>query len=312
MPACLKIVGTIVLLAAASRAQSNSGCLHRMFPVTVVDKHGNAVSDLPVSAFRAELQHRPVKLLSATFQTQQPRIVVLLDTSRSISSTPDEWELAKFLVADIVNSGAPESDLAFATFATHVTVEVPFGKGRDAIREVLLERARPLRPAAVLQSHTALCDAILEVTKLFGTPRLGDAIYAITDGMDNESRGGIGQMQHELEQEGIRLFGSILHSGMFRFPNGRMLPPDLRIIPDGLRIVAQHTGGYSLIFDVARFNHTVGSTRAMASAAQTIYHRLAPFYAVDAELPSALDKPREWKLEVLNSGSKTAKSLSVL
>lgn len=75
----------VAVLATAASAQTNTGCLHRIFPVTVADKHGNEVAGLPISDFRAEVEHRPVKLLPVALPTQQPRVVVLLDTSTSIT-----------------------------------------------------------------------------------------------------------------------------------------------------------------------------------------------------------------------------------
>lgn len=299
----------VAVLATAASAQTNTGCLHRIFPVTVADKHGNAVAGLPISDFRAEVEHRPVKLLPVALPTQQPRVVVLLDTSTSITPggripiypwvVQDEWDLAKFLVADIVNSAPASTELAFATFAAHLTVEVPFGKDRDAIREVLLERASPLRPAVPPYRRTALYDAILEATGLFGAPQLGDAVYVITDGGDNNSKHTFVELQNKLEQKGVRLFCAMLGSSMW-------FVPDRRMRPELLQSIARHSGGYSVIFDIAHFNHKAASTRAMAAAAHTLYRYLDSFYEIDAELPFAFDKPYEWKLEVLNPRGRKA------
>ena len=293
---------TVLLFLMASPllvvGQQHDGCGERTFPTNVVDAHGQQILGLTSEQFRATFQGQPAKVLSAKFGGGPQRILVLVDISGSMWADSQQWELVKLVADDMASAGPPQAELALATFSTRVEANVRFGQGREAVREAI----RGLNPrsngAPKPSGETALNDAILEAANMFGSPQPGDAIYAITDGLENESKTTTVKVRQYLEQRNIRLFASVIN-------NSRFVPlPQGPAGPELLGNTAKETGGYYTILETDRLKNS--ALGASANALRLLYSLMSSFYLLDIELPKDPDKPQELKLTVVdaNGGKK--------
>jgi len=295
--AWLFIVATPLLMAA----QEHSMCEDRKLPANVVDAHGQQILGLTTDQFRAEYQGQLLKVKSSKFESAPQRIVLLVDTSRSVSFDPQQWELVKTVANDMVSAGPPQAELALATFSSTSEANVRFGLGRKAVQEAIRGLTAPPKIANTLAGETALYDAILQAAKMFGDSQLGDVVYAITDGLDNESKTTTGKVLLYLEQRNIRLFVSVIH-------NSRFIPmPGAGGGPQVVGKAARETGGYYAILETDK-----SAPLASTTAVQQLYALMASFYLVDIELPKDPDKPRELKLTVIDANGKKRKATTVL
>lgn len=286
-------------------AQEQGNCEHRKLPVNVVDVHGQQISGLTTDQFRAEYQGQSVIVKSSEFESVPQRIVLLVDTSRSVSVDAQQWELVKSVANDIVSAGPPHAELALATFSSKFEANVGFGADRNALQKAIRGLAAPPKIANTLAGETALYDAILQAAKMLGDSQLGDVVYAITDGLDNESSTTTGKVLQYLEQRNIRLFVSVIHNGRFM-----PMPGSGQGGPAVVGKAARETGGYNTILE------TDGPKKSASGASTTAVHQLyalmSSFYLFDIELPKDPDKPRELKVTVVDSNGKKKKDTTIL
>lgn len=240
-----------------------------------------------------------MRILSATVDERPRRIAVLLDASGSmLVSTKTKWELALQAAGESVVLAPPATALAFVMFAEKVEEKIGFTQGRKAIAEKMVALAPGPKAFGKGSRKTALWDAVLESLTLFDPPRLGDVIYVITDGGDNHSRNKPAAVERALRDAGVRLFA-------FLFDNGRTLTPEELAGLQGLVDVVRATGG-DIVSVVSRGNssHEVymlskEERSALGAFLRVAYREMSEFYRLDVELPRPVDKPREWKLDLV-------------
>jgi len=288
-------------------AQRNSACAERSFPVNVLDAHGQQDLGLTSEQFRADFQGQAVKVVSAKLQGGSQRILMLVDVSASVWFDAQQRELVRLVADDIVSSGPPQAQLALAAFSSKFETIIKFGQGREAVREAILS----LNSGAVKASsppfasgETGMNDAILEAANVFGSPQPGDVVYAITDGLDNESKSSTAKVLQYLEQRNIRLFASVVHNARFMPRPGGSGGPEL------LGKTAKETGGYFTIVETERPRKW--GFGASTDAVRQLYGLMASFYLLDIELPKDPDKPRELKLTVVDADGNKKKGTTVL
>jgi Mg-chelatase subunit ChlD len=285
-------------------AQQHNLCQKRVLLVNVVDAHGQQVSALTGEQFRANLQGQPVKVMSAKFGAGPQRILILVDVSGSMWTDRQQWELVKLAVEDVVSAGPGQAQLALATFSNRFEANVPFGKGREAVREAILNLNPTSKSIPKRFGGTALNDAILEAADMFGSPHPGDVIYVITDGLDNESKNTTGKLLQYLGQRSIRLFATVIHNNRFiQFSEG----------PDGPELLgktAKETGGYYTILETDRSGNL--ALNASTNMVRPLYGLMSSFYLLDIELPKEPDKPWELKLAVVDTNGDKKKGTMVL
>ena len=108
-----------------------------------------------------------------------------MDISGSLTEHGEaKWNIAREAVRDLLTQSPETVPIAKLTFADGVRDVFNFSQSREAIAEWLNGAVQ--RPAEKFRK-TALFDAILEELKQLGLVQLGDAMYAITDGGDNDS-----------------------------------------------------------------------------------------------------------------------------
>lgn len=156
---------------------------------------------------------------------------------------------------------------------------------------------------AVLPGHrdTALWDAVIDSSKMFDPPHLGDVIYVITDGGENASKASLRRVTQTLEEAGVRLFGFAFvkdSTGMSReLP---IDPADLQQIVDdtGGTLVALHNeylGVFLKSQDPALLDKSGKPTR-LGLLLRSQFLQIFSYYRVSIDLPAKLESREQLKL----------------
>jgi hypothetical protein len=284
----------LALIAAAPVRAQEDACRRQSLMASVMDAKGNPVPGLGRADFSARFRGKPVNITFAELDTHTRRIVILLDASGSMLA--DHWKPALDAADDLLTKVPVRIPIALAVFSDKVEKKVGFSQGRAAIEAELA--ALRARHKAMLKSepHTALWDSVLDALGMFGTPHLGDVIYAITDGEDNKSKYDYGKVEQVLASSGIRLFALL--------PLRGNLPLTVEELtgPQDLREAVAVTGGllvsFGRIISPLQLSTKRDSSALPQPALDALYREMAVFYRLDVELPEAVDKPRDWDLKL--------------
>jgi uncharacterized protein with von Willebrand factor type A (vWA) domain len=205
----------MLFLAAPLRAQ-NAPCLRRSVVANVVDEKGNPVPGLTAADFAGRFHGKPVKILSATFDQQPRRIVILLDTSDSMRSfylfTSDLFSATINELRSVAPTG---SALAVATFSDKFQERLGFSSNWEEIEKQLAAIRTELRPAGPWKGRKVMRDSLLGGVALFGSPRQGDTIVLFSDGRDVDSQTDYHHVQRALWSSGVRLLSLLRHRTRF-------------------------------------------------------------------------------------------------
>jgi hypothetical protein len=304
----------LALLAAAPVRAQEEACRRQSLMASVIDAQGTPVPGLSRANFSARFRGKPVNITFAELDTHTRRIIILLDASGSMLT--ERWKPALDAADDLLMKVPARIPVALSVFSDRVESKVSFSQGRAAIGAELtaLRRGRKALPKG--ERETALWDSVLDALEMFGTPHLGDVIYAITDGDDNKSKHDYRKVEQALASSGVRLFafmedevevrpdlaGAMVLVGDNHFreavkgTNGFLVstgrgefPINLKAEPDGL--FAQQAA----VMEAAR-------SRLPREALDALYRQMEVFYRLDVELPEAVDKPRDWDLKLEGSG----------
>jgi hypothetical protein len=155
---------------------------------------------------------------------------------------------------------------------------------------------------------------------MFDHPRLGDAIYVITDGDDNASNSTSKEVTQILGAVGVRLFAFAIQGGEIGFSR---LQRELELSrSQKLLQTVEDTGGIFVtyhpvysgvvpffpdpdLFDKSGMPTRLGTLLASQS------RQMLNFYRIDIDLPAIVDKPQELKLELVGFGKSQRDALVV-
>jgi hypothetical protein len=307
--ACIKTVALLILgyTCAAPACAQRDACQHRTVPVSVARNDDVPVDPLSSANFEATYRKKPVRIISATITQAPSRVVLLLDVSGSMRDPRSEsnWKLMVDLAEDVLSAAPPASELGLGFFSKELDpVALP-----TTDRKSLLAQLESLRSRKRSLGQTALWAAILDSLKMLDRPHLGDVIYVITDGEDNKSRVTMNKVTQTLDETGVRLFAFLFQRLGFdagRGPVGTSGPIDmLRITEDtGGRAI-----GFSTFYQDAYFAaipvqdpalvDQSGKPTWLGSHLRSQYRQIFNFYRVDIDLPEAVDKTGDWRLDLV-------------
>lgn len=284
-------------------------CTTRTVIASVFDKQGNPVPGLTARNFRGKFRGKLVEILSATLDTRPRRIVLLLDASGSMGPPGEKWAATKLMSAHFVRLASSQSSVALIVFSNTILQKV----GLNQDRVILLKTVAHLKDegdgSLSPYGKTALYDAIVAGLAELGPTHLGDVIYTITDTGDNRSTAKPSKVERDLVSAGVRLF--VL--GTFdQLPRGRT--PEEAEGPHQLARIVETTGGGSLALVAPypnRFWRGEKERQSSLQGAFALYQQMQRFYRLEIRLPSEVDKPREWKLEVVDADGKRRNDLNL-
>ncbi|MGA8012149.1 MAG: VWA domain-containing protein [Candidatus Acidiferrales bacterium] len=206
------------LANSAPLAGQEDPCLNRSLPIIVL-----APSAVPVTAIDLEVYvgKKPANVLSIAPDASPHRILILLDTSGSVLTTPGPWALYLALATNLIANLPPEDAVGIAAFSDNLEFLVPFTQDRQVLQQELRrlspgKAAFPKKPRA-----TALYDSLIDAVKLFGPPQQGDLIYVLSDGEDDASRFRAQDAMKAMQSSGVSLYSISIEEGSDKYERAK-------------------------------------------------------------------------------------------
>lgn len=300
----LRTLVLIVSFVCVSGVQAQQDvCQTQTIPVSISTKDGAAVPQLSAADFEAAYGRKPVRVTSAAINQKPTRVILLFDTSESMHGLRSEaaWNFAVDLGEDLVQVLPKTSEIGLGVFASKfVRIASPTNerlKLKTELEAIRLDSKNVMPDPR----RTALWDAVLDSFKMLDPPRLGDAIYVITDGGDNVSGASPKHVAQILSDAGVRLFASVFQKDSGGISREEMLSPvDVLQIADetGGTIVPIHSeyrGAFLKLPDPALTDKAAKPTR-LGLLLGSQYRQISKFYAVGIDLPATIGKRQQLKL----------------
>ena len=224
-------LGAALLLATAGAAAQQptfraSTQVVSLF-ATVTDGQNRLVPDLTRDDFQVLDNDKPQQLIVFESENQPITVVVMLDTSGSMTAS---IKLLKDAAEQFVQRLLPEDNAAVGAFNDKVELSSKFSNDRDA----LITDIRDLDYG----NGTRLYDALGESLNMLQGVEGRKVVLVFTDGDDTSSRVGRGTVMDRARSEEVMIYAIGLQSEYF---DGQRM---VRSKPDsGLRRLADETGG---------------------------------------------------------------------
>ena len=281
-------VTCLVAFAGPVRAQQNE-CRQRTVPVHIATRDGAPLPPLTAAHFQAAYIDKPIRVTAVSEEQKPQRLIVLLDASGSVrGGTTAGWDATVEVAAQLL-AALPPMEIALALFSEEVEPLLgPTDARERLVAEVEKLRTGPRESPGGRRLRTALWDSLLDSAKLFGPLRPGDAIYVITDGVDNFSETRPPAVTQAFLSGGIRLFAFAIANQGFAYGSGELE----RIVEDTGGVVAAGSAGDWRAFRAARNSSPIGS------ALYAQHRQILAFHRLELELPETIVRPQSWRLSL--------------
>jgi hypothetical protein len=313
LPAGLALTAATIL--ELSSWADDDACLHRTVSLTAADRELAPIPDLRPEDFRGEFRGKPVKIRSIVADERPHRIVIILDASGSIGPPPhtssqSAWPLERQMASHMVEIRPRETTFALLIFNDKVIDQIDFSQGLEAVVEKLRQiGADSNYQKAQVKGRTAIWDTLLVGLGLLHDPTSADAVYLITDGGEDASRASSTDVRRRLAASGSRVFVSLMVSSADK----RNPTPEELNGPEEMSKIAHATGG-AIFGPIAQGNlgpvllaTDSNQNLTISSGLHNFYKTMLGGYRIEIELPSPVDKWREWKLELTKEKQKQFK-----
>ncbi len=310
---CLRIaVGLILSLLTGALTWGQ-----QTIPVSIFSRDNVPAPAFTNSNFKGSLKGNLVRVSSVTSDRGPRRIVILLDVSGSMlgSTTEADWNFPLDIAKALLVKMPPATEIGLAVFATELGHVVALTNDRKKLMDEL-EAVRKSR-WEFGDRDTAVWDAIIAGAKLFDRSQVGDALYLITDGIDNKSNKSPEDVIQVLACWGIRLFPFALAE---RRKTDRTVTPASYKAYLQLTEIATDTGG--LLATALRpssadhqrweFVDKSGNPTELTASLFAQYQQILNVYRMTIDLPERLYKPQAWHLDFSGLGRTTRSNLVLL
>lgn len=191
---------------------------------TVVDKAGRLVPDLTQDDFEIYDDNKKQTITLFKSDVQPVSVVVMLDTSGSMTLN---LQLVKNAAEQFVIRLLPDDRARIGSFSDKIDLSPEFTSNRDSL-------VRYLHTEIDFGNPTALWDAGWASLEALKTETNRRVVLLFTDGDDNASRRGLGDVMNRAQAEDYMVYGIGLRSIIGRTET----KPD-----SGLKKIATETGG---------------------------------------------------------------------
>ena len=263
----------------------------RVVLVNVLDREGHHVSGLASANFQGECRGQPVTILSLSEDTAPRRVAVVVD----VSASQEEATVRSWLQAEqLIDSLVPRNTVALFTVAGTLEKHADLTNDRDALQRAL-RGARTRR----LAGASSLYDGVVQAALGFPGVCPGDVVCLVSDGEDTSSRLSTDAMVSGVTGKGCRVFLVAI------VPNRMTL---FRPLYSAWQSITEATGGVMVAMDPFEKENAGG----MAQTTHAVHGAITSTYRLDLWLPRAIDKPRDWKLWVVDSAGMRLKNVRVV
>src|SRR4051812_5022186 len=224
------LVATALALAPLAAAQQPTFRLSTQVVslfATVTDAQNRLVPDLTQDDFQVFDNDKPQKLLVFQSENQPITVVVMLDTSGSMTAS---IALLKAAAEQFVVRLLPEDKAAVGAFNDKIELSSHFSNDRDA----LITDVKDLDYGNGTRLYDALNESLNQLRGIEGRR----VILVFTDGDDTSSRVGRGTVMDRARAEEVMIYAIGLQSEYFDGQRTVRSKPD-----SGLRRLADETGG---------------------------------------------------------------------
>ena len=298
-PFILGLLALALYVRAIGAQETN--CERRLLQIALRDQQDLPIQNISATDFEARVHGKPIKILSLAPDPRPHRIVLILDTSGSMSSTAAEPALVSLefsLARHFFELNRQRSQIALLTFNNGIKETVDFPQGNAAVGSKLQQIASDRNYVkANVKGTTALRDAIMEGLQLLVRPNSADALYILTDGGDNASKHSAADLTKRVKMTSARLFVVLLH----REAGSRNRTPEELTGPDELSEIARKSGGEILTAAAWHGDKVALSANSEVKlksqeTLSRLYEAIFQDYLLEVELPSAILKDE--RLEV--------------
>jgi hypothetical protein len=306
------LLGMVLIpaLILPARAQENP-CERRTLPVSVVTKQGDPVDGLTAADFRGKFRGKPVQILSAEPDQRHRRIVIMVDASRSMFD-PTIWSMACDIGADAYRHFRGKSSTALLVYSGTILKRVGFGGHTEDLAKLFagLDLEKQTRPHE--SRKTALWDALQAAIDELHPADVGDVIYIITDAGNSGSKIEPSTLRQELAASEVRLFAFFITDPL----QGAHIPDSAQGLGILLEMVRK-SGGNSVFLTSSQIGYSdqfwdrKGQGNSIPARIGRLYKEMARFYRVEIRLEKPVNRPRNWKLEVLCKNGKPRRDVVV-
>jgi len=311
----------LVLWAVSALPAQEVPCSTRTVLATVIDREGNPVRGLTAADFRGEFRGHAVQIVSATFDTHPRRIVILLDASRSMTEEKQKWNAAKVIAQDLLRAAPPGMSVGLIVFAGNVVNSVGFAQGRFGVAQALSALGQGVEVAPKGQRRTALYDAISAGIDLLHPPHSHDVIYAVTDGGENASKVKLARVKERLLSAQVHLFAFAVAYPLVGPFAGQLDPEELHELVNvtGGNMFTLRPRPLDLPFTEAYWRSDTEAywrsdevRNAIPIKNRQLCLQMGEYYRMEIRLPLVVDKPRNWKLDVVDTSGRVRRDVEVL
>ncbi len=191
---------------------------------TVVDSAGRLVPDLTKDDFTVYDNKKPQPLSIFTTDVRPLSVVLMLDTSGSMTANLDRLkDAAESFVIRLL----PADRARIGSFSDKIDLSPEFTSDRDALVRYLHEDIDFGNPTALWDATNVSLEALAKESNR-------KVVLLFTDGDDNDSRASFGDVMHTAQTEDVMIYGIGFRSHVL----GTITKPD-----SGLKKIASETGG---------------------------------------------------------------------
>jgi len=220
-------MASAAVLSAQQPTFRSSGTVVVPLFATVTDNQNRLVPDLTKDDFQVLDNDKPQTLVVFDSQNQPITVVVMLDTSGSMTGS---IKLLKTAAEEFINRLLPADKASVGAFNDKIEISSSFSSDRDA----LITEVKDLDYGNGTRLYDAVAEGLNQLRGVDGRK----VILVFTDGDDTSSRVGRGTVMDRARSEEVMIYAIGLQSEFF---DGQRM---VRSKPDsGLRRLADETGG---------------------------------------------------------------------
>jgi hypothetical protein len=292
-------------------------CTTRKLPVSFHDAQNLPLQNFSVSDVEGKIHGKPVKIVSLEADPRPHRVVLILDSSGSMSSVEDElplWNLGVSLARNLFDMNRQRAQLAMLVFNDQVTEETDFSRGNSVVGEKLQQIAENRDFVKThIKGKTALRDAILQAILMLDHPTSADAVYVLTDAGDNASHNSVEELSRRLAVTSVRVFAVLLQ----RYLPYRNRTPEEEMGPQDLSAIAHKSGGEILTAAEWRGKNVALSANADAKLKSQemlnrLYQTIFEDSLLEVELPFPIKTNEHWELKLSNAARHDWKNVRII
>ena len=216
-----------VTVAAQQPTFRSSGTVVVPLFATVTDAQNRLVPDLTKDDFEVLDNDKPQSLLLFESENQPITVVVMLDTSGSMTAS---IKLLKTAAEEFITRLLPEDKAAVGAFNDKIEISSKFSSDRDA----LITEVKDLDYGNGTRLYDAVAEGLNQLRGVDGRK----VVLVFTDGDDTSSRIGRGTVMDRARLEEVMIYAIGLQSEYFDGQRKVRSKPD-----SGLRRLADETGG---------------------------------------------------------------------